>query len=52
MYVQPGSLSQTPIQMAFDVAGLGGLWICHLIKTSPLFSFYLFCNPFFAVSRS
>lgn len=36
---------QTPIQMAFDVAGSGGLRICRLIKTSASFPFYLFCNP-------
>lgn len=44
MYVQPGSL-QNAVQMGFDVAGLGGsLDFCRLIKMSPFFSSYLFCN--------
>lgn len=42
MYAQPGS----PIQMAFDVTGLGGLWVCRLIKTSPSFPFICFVIPF------
>lgn len=46
MYVQPGSLSKRPFKWPLmSQARGGGLRICRLIKTSPLPSFYLFCNP-------